>query len=405
MRFPPWLKRNVLILGFVSLLTDVASEMTMSLMPLFLATTLGGGAIAIGAVEGIANAVAAVLKLEAGRLSDRLGRTKPLVFAGYTLSALARPLMAVVASPVHVLLVRVADRMGKGLRTSPRDALLASEVPEGERGRVYGFHRAMDHTGAVLGPALALALLHGGVTDVRTIFALTVIPGLLAVLAFGVGVRETTPHAPTPARSRLVPMPGVDGLLLPVGLSALTRGVDALLLLRVGSAAEDPTAFPILWMLLHVVKASTSGLGGSVSDRLGPRTALLLGWATSVAAFAWLAVVQDPVLLLFGFLLHGFFDGLSEGPEKALIVSMVPEARRGEALGRYHLVVGIAGIGAGLTIGALWDTWGPAVGLGWAASVAAVAWCVLAGWVLLKAGPPSTGAGTTATTPATEGTP
>jgi MFS family permease len=386
------MSRNVLAFGAASFLTDTASEMAVCLLPLYVVGTLGGGATVLGLVDGVANAVSAVLKLVSGRVADRTGRAKPLVVGGYLLSALARPWLALTGSSLGVMGVRIVDRLGKGLRTSPRDALLASDADDADLGRVFGFHRAMDHLGAVFGPIVALMLLAAGVEDLRVVFASTIVPGLLTVVVLQVFVREDpapVPEAPSPA----VAAPASEGLwpvqrvLLPIGVSGLARAADTLLLLRVGAGAEDPTLFPIAWAAFHVVKVGASGVGGWMTDSFGPHRTLLVGWACFVGSFSWLAFVEDPAWLPIGLLFHGVFDGLSEGPEKAWISGWARAGGRGQAFGRYHLVVGLAGIFANVLVGGLWDAWGPEVGLGAGALVGVLAWVLLAS---TPARPPAT---------------
>ncbi|HYH47864.1 MAG TPA: MFS transporter, partial [Thermoanaerobaculia bacterium] len=294
-----WLGRNVLALAAVSLLTDVATEMTYPLLPVFLATVLGVSATAVGAIEGAAESTAALLKLASGWWSDRLKRRKPLVVAGYALASVVRPLIGLAQSAGQVLSIRVADRVGKGIRGAPRDALIADSVDPAVRGRAFGFHRAADHAGAVIGPLLAFGLLQGLGVELRTLFLLTAIPGALAVVVLVLGVRERAraqPAAPglgvTVAPESAVqrrPRPtlptlartGLDrsfwaylGVLL---LFTLGNSTDAFLLLRATDLGVPAALIPLLWAFLHVVKSVSSTPGGALSDRLGRKPLIVAG--------------------------------------------------------------------------------------------------------------------------------
>jgi MFS family permease len=278
-------------LGVVSLLTDASSEMIYPLLPAFLTATLGARASFVGLVEGLAEAAASLLKIVSGRIADRRARKKPLIFGGYALSSLARPLVALATAPGHVLAVRVVDRIGKGVRGAPRDALLAEVTPPADRGRAYGFHRAMDNAGAVVGPLLASAVLlvHA---DLRLVFALAAIPAALslAVLAFGVReeARGVAPRGDLPASSAIGG--GTRRYLAVLALFTLGNSSDAFLLLRAQQAGVGLAVLPLLWTGLHVVKAAAGTAGGTLSDRLGRRVTIAGGWVVYALAYAGLAV-------------------------------------------------------------------------------------------------------------------
>lgn len=371
----PWLTRNVIGLGVVSLLTDASSEMIVPLLPAFVVTVLGGGALALGAIEGAAEAVASVLKLVSGRWADRVGRNRPFVLAGYGLSSLARPLVALAMAPWHVLLVRVLDRTGKGLRSSPRDALLAASVPKESRGAAFGFHRAMDHAGAVLGPLLALALLTWVTDDLRTIFWLALVPGVLAVLAILVGVREAGRPAAErgPSVPSAAPTRELVRFLLPFGVFTLGNASDAFLLLKATEEDASPLALPVMWIVLHVVKTLTATPGGWIADRLGKRRTIAVGWIVYAATYAGFGFAEDQAAVWALVVLYGAFHGLTEGPERALVAELVPDGKRGAGFGWYHLVGGLGGLAASLLFGALWDAVGSRVAFHAAAALALVA--------------------------------
>jgi MFS family permease len=364
-----WRSRNVLALGLLSLLTDSASEMVMPLLPAFLAQ-LGGGALALGWIEGLAEAVASVLKLVSGRVADRTGKRRPLVVAGYTLASVARPLVAVATSVWHVLAVRLVDRTGKGLRTSPRDALLAASVPPAQHGRAFGFHRAMDHAGAVAGPLLAFAVLALGDQSLRLVFALAAIPSALAVLVAVAGVREVEvpPKSPVSAPSDGV---GLVRVLAPFALFSLGKASDVFLLLAAGAVDSPLESLPLLWVGLHVVKSAVSVLGGSLADRWGRGRTMILGWSVHVAAYIGFSFAESRTAVWALFVAYGVHHGLSEGAEKALVAELAPAATRGSAFGWYHLIQGLLALAASVLFGWIWEAvsrerafqWGAAIGL------------------------------------------
>jgi MFS family permease len=374
-----WRRGNVLWLGIVSLLTDASSEMVVPLLPLFLTTVLNGGPLALGWIEGAADATSSMLKLFSGRWSDRTGRRRPLVLAGYGLSTVARPLVAVAGAPWHVLVVRVTDRVGKGIRSSPRDALIAGSVGPEDRGAAFGFHRAMDHAGAVIGPLLALAALWMWPGDLRTVFALAAIPGVFAVLAIAVGVREAAPTAPPPPQPPLgKPPPELRGLLAAVALFTLGNASDVFLLLRAGGEVGSTTTLPLLWMAFHVVKVGSSLLGGRLSDRIDRRRVILAGWLVYALVYAAFAYVEDPLAIAALFVVYGTYHGLTEGAERALVADLAPAGARGTAFGWYNLVVGLLALPASVMFGLLWEVAGAPVAFLTGSALALAAALVLA---------------------------
>jgi MFS family permease len=372
------LGRNVLALAVVSFLTDVSSDMTYPLLPVFLATVLGASATAVGAIEGAAESTAALLKLASGWWSDRTPRRKPLVLAGYTIASVIRPLIGLAQSVSQVLGIRVADRIGKGIRGAPRDALIADSVDPAIRGRAFGFHRAADHAGAVVGPLLAFALLRWGGADLRTVFLLTAIPGALAVAMLLFGVREIPRAAAASEKGQ-----GLD-LKVPLGhrfwaylgvllLFTLGNSTDAFLLLRAGQLGVSAALVPILWAMLHVVKSLSSTPGGVLSDRLGRKPLIIAGWALYAAVYFAFgrAETQWQAWALFG--VYGLYFGLTEGVEKALVADLVAPERRGAAFGWYNLAIGLGALPASLLFGVLWDRWGSTAAFDFGALLALVA--------------------------------
>jgi MFS family permease len=371
--------RNVLALGLVSLFTDTATEIVVPLLPVFLTTTLGAGALALGWIEGTADAVASLLKLVSGRVADRLGRNRPLVLAGYALSSIARPVIALAAVPAHVLAVRVTDRVGKGLRTSPRDSLLARSVPEKARGTAYGFHRAMDHAGAVLGPLLAIGFLTFVSTDLRLLFALTAVPGVLAVAAILIGVREiaSKEKAATAATGEPLPAGRLARFLVPLAVFTLGNASDVFLLLKAGTEKVPLIGLPLLWMAFHVVKMLSATPGGRLSDRIGRRRTIALGWSVYALVYAGLAVTTSRAAIAALFIVYGLYHGLTEGAEKALVADLAPAGARGTAFGWYHATIGILALPAGLLFGGLWERFGPATAFATGAGLAFAALALL----------------------------
>jgi MFS family permease len=381
---PAWrrgLTRNVIILGAVSLLNDGASEMIYPLLPAFLTAVLGAGPAALGIIEGIAEATASLLKLYSGYLSDRVRKRKGWIVAGYSLSNIIRPLIAFSTSWLHVLSLRFTDRVGKGLRTSPRDAIIADSTPKEFRGKAYGFHRAMDHAGAIVGPLSATALLFLFHDDLKTIFLLSFIPGMLAVgmLLFGLREREATGPRPAGAtpfnfRSTWAEMSGSFrkylGIIL---LFALGNSTDAFLLLRAQKLGVAVTLLPMIWVVLHIVKMGFSIPGGIISDRIGRKKVIVTGWIVYTLVYAGFGAANQQWHAWVLFAVYGIYFGLTEGVEKALVADFAPAHLRGSAFGLYHLVVGIGAFPASLLFGLVWQKAGAAAAFGMGAGLALAA--------------------------------
>jgi MFS family permease len=374
---PPPLHRTVRSLGYVSLLTDASSEMIYPLLPAFLTGTLRAGPAFLGVVEGLAETVAAALKIASGGLSDRLPRRKPLVVACYSLSSLVRPLVALAAAPVHVLAVRVLDRVGKGVRGAPRDALVAEVTALEDRGRAFGFQRAMDHAGAMAGPLLATAAMLA-TDDLRVVFALAAIPAVLAVATLVLGVREerrprvAVKTAEAGAGSSPLE-PALLRYLAVLAVFTLGNSSDAFLLLRAQEAGVAVSAIPALWALHHLVKAGASTWGGTLSDRVGRRRVILAGWGIYALAYAGFALATSSVAIVALFALYGLFPALTEGAERALVSDLAGESTRGRAFGLFHAVTGAALLPASLLTGVLWQRFGAGFALGTGAALAALA--------------------------------
>ncbi len=376
----PRLGRNVLALAAVSFLTDVSSDMTYPLLPLFLSTVLGASATAVGAIEGAAETTAALLKLASGWWSDRVSRRKPLVLAGYTLASLVRPLIGFAQSVGQVLAIRVTDRVGKGIRTSPRDALIADSVDPAIRGRAFGFHRAADNAGATVGPLLAFAFLGWGGLQLRTIFLLTAIPGALAVLTLLFGVREVQRAPQAAARKAAQPL----DLKTPLGkrfwaflgvllLFTLGNSTDAFLILRAGQLGVSTILIPVLWAMHSLVKSVSSTPGGILSDRVGRKPLIVAGWFVYAAVYFSFGRAGQTWQAWALFAVYGVYFGLTEGVEKALVADLVPKDRRGAAFGWYNLALGIGALPASLLFGFIWDRWSSTAAFDFGALVALAA--------------------------------
>ncbi len=380
MRWSKGLTRNVVILGFVSLLNDSASEMIYPLMPVFLTAVLGAGPAALGIIEGIAEATASFLKLYSGFVSDRAGKRKGWIVAGYSLSNIIRPVIAFTTSWFQVLALRFSDRVGKGLRTSPRDAVIADSTPVEFRGKAYGFHRAMDHGGAIAGPLAATMLLLVYPGDLKTVFLLSFVPGFFALCILVFGLREKQPETPrTPSssfnfRTAWTEMPsGFRHYLGIIFLFTLGNSTDAFLLLRAQQLGVPVTLLPMIWVVLHAVKAVFSVPGGIISDRFGRKKVIAAGWVVYALVYAGFGAASQYWHPWALFAVYGIYFGLTEGAEKALVADFAPVPLRGSAFGLFHLFTGLGAFPASLIFGTVWQKFGPAsaFGMGAALSLAA----------------------------------
>jgi MFS family permease len=358
------LSRPVWLLGWVSFFTDTASEMIYPLLPLFLTKTLGAGAMSLGVIEGVAEAANSALKIVSGWLSDRTGQPKWLVLSGYGLSSMVRPVIAFVTSWPQVLALRFTDRLGKGIRTSPRDAMLARFAPDATRGRVYGFHRAMDHAGAVAGPLVATAYLYFHPEAYRSLFKWTIVPGLIVIALLLILPNQRVTPAPAAAAPRVGPraprLPrSFYRAMAVITVFALGNASDAFILLRLNDLGIAAVWIPLLWSALHVVKMTSSVLGGVLSDRFGRRTLIAAGYlwyAAIYGAFAWFSALPAVIAI---FLAYGVYFGLTEGVEKAWVADMAAAESRGIAFGIYNAVLGFGGLAASLVFGAIWTRLSP----------------------------------------------
>lgn len=351
---------TVKALAAVSLFTDASSEMIYPLLPAFLTATLGVGAAWVGIIEGAADAVASLLKLASGWWSDRVPRRKPLVVAGYSLAAVLRPLIGVAGAAWQVLAIRVGDRVGKGIRGAPRDAMIADAVPASDRGRAFGVQRAADHAGAFIGPLIAFVLLQWVGVTVRQVFLLAAIPGAIAVAVAVWGVKEDGGRGTVDGRRLTVegrrPLGASFWRYLAVlVLFTLGNSTDAFLLLRASQLGVSAAMIPLLWAALHVVKSATSIPAGAWSDRVGRRTMIAAGWLWYALVYLGFAAATSTWHAWALFIAYGLFFGLTEAVERALVADLVPSDRRGLAFGWYNGVIGAAVLPASVVFGLLWD--------------------------------------------------
>jgi len=373
---------NVLWLSIVSFLTDASSEMIYPLLPYFLTQTLRASAAFLGVVEGVAETTASLLKLFSGWFSDRIGRRKPLVFWGYGLAGVARPMIALATAPWQVLLIRFSDRVGKGIRTAPRDAMLAAAVDPAWRGRAYGLHRAADHAGAVVGPLIAMGLLLLLPNQYRIVFGLAAVPAILGVIALSLFVKEDASPRPAAGPARFEGFRNLGGrfygYLLIVLVFTLGNATDAFLLLRAQSLGVPLAIIPLLWAMLHVSKVTFSLLGGAFADRFGSRLAIIAGWTIYAATYTGFAFASRTWHAWALFAVYGMFFGLTEAPQKVLVAAVAPENRRGAAFGAYHFTVGMAALPASVMFGVIWDRLGAHNAFFFGASLAIAAAVALA---------------------------
>ena len=363
------LSGNVFALSLVSLLNDTSSDIIYPLLPAFLALTLGASPFAIGLIEGFAESVAAFLKLFSGYLSDKFDSRKFPVFLGYSLASIVRPLLAFVTSWQQVLFVRLTDRIGKGIRGAPRDAIIAASVPEEKRGLAFGFNRAADHLGAVIGPIVAFILLSYFAADTsnptareyQQVFLYASIPVVIGLFVIVFFVIESPKEVSTKIEQPKIKLSlkEFDGnfkrLLIIVALFTLSNSTDAFLLLRAEQAGIPVTVLPLLWMGLHLSKVVSSLIFGDLSDRIGRKTLIFSGWILYALVYAGFAFVSSAWQAWALFLIYGIYFGLTEGAEKALVADLVPKEKRGTAYGFYNLAFSITVFPASLIFGALWN--------------------------------------------------
>ncbi len=354
------LPRPVKLFGFVSLLNDFASEMIYPLLPAFVTGVLGGGAVSLGALDGAADFAAALVKYRAGRLADNPRRRGPLIVLGYVVAVVVRPVIALTGAAWQVIGLRVTDRIGKGIRTPPRDALIADVTPPELHGRAFGFQRGLDHAGAVLGPLVAWWLLSSHRLDLRGVIGASIVPGVLVLVLAVWAVRATgdgtgraieDPKEKERVNTQRGPVPPA---LLAISAFYLLRMPETLILLRTQQLGVTVTSVLLLWAALHVVRSASSFVGGVMTDRFGPQRTMWLGWVSYAAIAYGFARAGGPSSAWVLFLVMGMVAGLTESPERA-IVSRLAGGKQGTGFGVYHAGTGIAALVGGLLLGALYQ--------------------------------------------------
>jgi MFS family permease len=372
----PRLHPTVVALAVVSMLHDLAGDMVTPLLPALIAT-MGNGPAALGLIEGTADATSSLLKLVSGYVADRIGRLKALTVLGYGVANVLRPLLAFSNSWWQVLAIRFGDRVGKGVRGSPRDALVASVTTKETRGYAFGFHHALESLGAVFGTVLGYALLSSGMTLRRVIFW-SAAPGIVTMLVVGLGVRS---RAAVPASSAvrigIPPVPDFRRLLLAVVTFTLGNSSDAFLLWRAREVGVPLTLTPILWALLHLVRSATATWGGRLSDRRGRSFTITAGWIVYALTYAGFAACHATWQVWLLFTIYGAYYGLTEGAQKALVVDMVAKEWQGRALGAFQMAVGVAALPASAVFGVLYREWGARAAFGAGGALALVATILL----------------------------
>jgi MFS family permease len=375
------LPRNVKVVGLASLLNDTASEMVYPLLPQFLLNVLLGNIFYLGVIEGMADSVASLVKLWSGGQSDQAGERKRFIIFGYCVPALVRPLMSVIVVPWQLFGIRVVDRIGKGVRSAPRDALIADSTHSSIQGRAFGFHRAMDNFGAAIGPLLAAGFLWFWPGHLRMLFLVTALPGVLVVLFLLFGLRENS-VIPTPPSSglRLTLKPfdrNFRMYLLALLVFTLGNSSDAFLLVRASELGLTAVMLPLLWCLCHIAKSSSNLYLGRAVDRFGSHRSLLLSWFSFAGIYLAFSLATRAWEVWAFFIGYGLVFGLIEPAEKALVAHLVGSERKGLAYGWYNFAVGAATLPSSLMFGAIYQVYGALAAFCWGAALALIATILL----------------------------
>ena len=381
------LPRTVWLIGLISLVNDSASDMLYPLIPLYLSSVLMAGPKALGIIEGIAEATASLLKLFSGVIVDRTKRAKPWIVLGYGLAGVGRPLIAFVSSWPWLLVLRFTDRVGKGLRTSPRDALLAASITPDKRGLAFGLHRAMDNAGAVVGPLIAWVLLSQNM-PLKDVFLWSVVPAVIC-LALALWIREpaVATHSPHHAFDwRLTDMPSTfKRYLAVVALFTLGNSSNMFLLLRAGELGVDQAHIPLLWMAVSAIAMLFSTYLSALSDKVGRIRLLVSGYLAYALFYICLGLMtHDGVLLFILFAFYGLFIAATEGVEKALVADIAPAGREGAAFGWFNLTAGVFLLPASVVFGWLYQSTSPLIAFGFSSGCALLAAVLLIFWVDVK---------------------
>ncbi len=378
---------TIWILGGISFLNDAASELIYPLMPLYLTTVLAAGPRALGLIEGVADSTSSLFKLFSGYFSDLTRRRKGWVVWGYVIAAFARPLIAMARTWPLVLVIRFADRLGKGLRSAPRDALMAAAVPASQRGLAFGLHRAMDNSGAVVGPLVAAWLLHRG-TPIREILLWTALPGGLCVLlTLFIREPERVIAMARPPRLTMAELPPVfRRYLVVLGIFYLSNASNMFMLLRARGLGVSDFQIPLLWAMTSLIPSLLGTHLSSLSDRMGRSRLILAGWAVYIISYMILGWGGSSWTVWMAFAIYGLFLAATEGAERALVADLAPEHLLGTAYGWFNLVMGIMLLPASVVFGWIWYEWGPMLAFGLSGVLAFVAMLGLWVWVEPRSG-------------------
>lgn len=354
-----WFGRNILCLGLVSMFTDLSTEMTYPIIPIFLKDVLKVQPLFIGLIEAIAESTASILKTFSGYISDRFRKRKFFIFIGYALSTAVKPLLALATQGWHILLVRFSDRVGKGIRTAPRDALIAESAMDVYFGRTYGFHRAMDTLGAIIGPLVAFIILGLSQQNYRLLFGLAFIPGLVAIILIIFGVREIVPEAKRVFRFSLKTVDQrLKIFLIIMIVFTLGNSSDAFLILRARNIGVSASVIPLLWLTFNFSYFLWAYPAGVLSDRVGRRKTIFLGFLIFSACYTGFALNQSPFIIWFIFIIYGLYYGFTEGNLRAYVADLTDPEIRATVFGLFHTVVGITLLPANLLMGFLWQRFG-----------------------------------------------
>jgi len=372
------IKKNIFFLGLVSFLTDVSSDMVYPLIPVFLTEVLHSSKVFVGLIEGVAESTASLFKIFSGWFSDKIGKRKPIVILGYSLSSISKPFLALVTSGWQVLFIRFGDRVGKGVRTSPRDALIAESSAENRRGASFGLHRAMDSAGAIIGPLLAFLLLPLLNKNYRHLFLLASIPAFFSVLVLFLWVKEIKIRKKESVISERKKGISFDSkfkiFILVVAIFTLGNSSDAFLFLRAKSLGVNLIFIPLLWGFFNLVYTLSSIPAGILSDRIGRKKVILLGFTVYGLAYLGFAFATQALHIWVLFALYGIYYGISDGALRAFVADLVKEEdKRGTAYGFYHGAVGLCALPASLILGFLWQGFGAAVAFSFGAILAILA--------------------------------
>ena len=381
------LPRTVWLIGLISFLNDAASEMVYPLMPLYLATVLMAGPKALGIIEGIAEATSSIFKLISGVIVDRTKRAKPWIILGYVLAGFSRPLIAIANSWLWVVAIRFTDRMGKGLRTSPRDALLAETVPENQRGITFGLHRSMDNAGAVIGPLIAAFLLAQGM-PIQEIFVWAIVPAVIAIV-LALYIQEPSQTSALPSYRFSWSLQGMPTefkrYLLVAGIFALGNSSDMFLLLRAKELGVPQEQIPLLWAAISLITTIFGTPLSALSDTMGRKRFILIAWLSFALFYIGMGLPSASIYQVFGlFIVYGLFKAAIEGVEKALVADLAPKGLAGTAFGWFNLINGLMLLPASIIFGWIYESVSPMYAFMFSGSCAIMAFFLMAFWVFQK---------------------